>query len=451
VGYNEFTDRRVFLKMIGKCAVLGLFLCAGYLFSEEIPTDEDPFLSEGFFFFEEYFLFGKPFSSEDPFFSEESPPDDEPLLSEESLPDDESLLSEESPSDDESLLSEEFPLDEENLLSEESLPGDESLLSGEALSGDETLLSEETLPDDGSLLSEGSPPVDIPPLSEKPFLDDDYLSEEGFFFEAPPLIFEVPEFVYETRSFDDLFPGFSRGQKRMALSDEGIKNYFEKDDAPALTPHPDSGIDLVSIVMSKKPSHIIEAMVVVPYKERELDILDIYNALRKIRDIQDQTISINDNEYIILEETTRLESAKSRKSIPDPPPVDTLPYSETMYLRFKDAYYGNLYIRGDVSMGLYGIIYNMTNFTDVRYFLIPIIRAERLSIIIYLEPIKEGVLVYSVSGLYLPGFIADRVNLSPSINRRITVLLGWISDSLRKQESIAAKREKEVSVIGHTE
>jgi hypothetical protein len=223
----------------------------------------------------------------------------------------------------------------------------------------------------------------------------------------------------------------------IVFSDGGLKYFYEKDDIPALAPAPDSGIDLLSSVMSKKPSHIIEAMVVVPYNERELDILDIYNALREIGNIQDHPLSINGTDYIILEETTRLENARSRKSIPDPPPVKMLPYSETMYLRFKDAYYGNLFIRGDVSMGLHGITYNMTNFTDVRYFLIPIIRAERLSIIIYLEPVQEGVLVYSVSGLYLPSFIADRVNLSPSINRRITVLLSWIVDSLRKQESIS--------------
>jgi hypothetical protein len=231
----------------------------------------------------------------------------------------------------------------------------------------------------------------------------------------------------------------------MAFSGEGLKHFYEKDGSPALIPAPSSGIDLLSSVMSKKPSHIIEAMVVVPYNERELDILDIYNALGRIGNIQDYPVSINDRNYIVLEETTRLENARSRKSIPDPPPAKMLPYAETMYLRFKDAYYGNLYIRGDVSMSMYGITYNMTNFTDIRYFLIPIIRAERLSIIIYLEPVKEGVLVYNVSGLYLPDFIADRVNLTPSINRRITVLLSWIVDSLRRQESIVVKRENAAS------
>jgi hypothetical protein len=415
-------SRRLFLYLTRKTAFLGfLFLCAALLFSEETSLDEEQSLSGDFFFFEEFLLFDKPFSSEDPFFADES------------LSDEESYLSEESPSGDEPLS------DDETFLSEESSSDDEILLSEEYPSDDETLISEESPPDDETLLSEESSPVEKPLFSEEPFLDDDYLSDEGFFFEAPPLIFEVPQFVFETRSFNNLFPNLSSSQTSMVFSEAGLKNYFEKDGSPALTPHAGSGIDLLSSVMAKNPSHIIEAMVVVPYNERELEMLDIYNALRSIGNIQDHTVTINGKDTVILEETTRMESAKSRKSISDPPPVNILPYSETMYLRFKDAYYGNLYIRGDVSMGLYGITYNMTNFTDVRYFLIPIIRAERLSIIIYLEPIKEGVLVYSVSGLYLPGFIADRVNLTPSINRRITVLLKWIVDSLRKQEYEASE------------
>ena len=88
-----------------------------------------------------------------------------------------------------------------------------------------------------------------------------------------------------------------------------------------------------------------------------------------------------------------------------------------------------------MSISMYGITYSMTNFTDVRYFLVPIKKAERFTTIIYCEPIKEGILFYSMSGFYLPGFIADRVNLTPSINRRIEIFINWITDGLRMQES----------------
>jgi hypothetical protein len=62
-------------------------------------------------------------------------------------------------------------------------------------------------------------------------------------------------------------------------------------------------------------------------------------------------------------------------------------------------------------------------------------KAEKFSTVIYLEPVKEGVLIYSISGLYIPGFIADKVNLTPSVNNRITVLLKWITSGLRTQEN----------------
>jgi hypothetical protein len=39
-----------------------------------------------------------------------------------------------------------------------------------------------------------------------------------------------------------------------------------------------------------------------------------------------------------------------------------------------------------------------------------------------------------MSGLYLPGFIIKRVNLTPNINIRITSLINWITEGLRKQE-----------------
>jgi hypothetical protein len=340
-----------------------------------------------------------------------------------------------------SLFSEDFFSEdiffEEFFLFEGLLPGEETFSHERAFSG------EEYFTDEDPFVSEESP-------SDLYLYDENYLTDDDLFvFEAPPLVYEVPRFIYEIRSFDDLFPNFSQRQKTLAFSKEGLKYSFEKDGSPRLIPAAGSGIDLFSSVMLKKPSHIVEAMAVVPYHERELDILDVYNALGSIENLKDHSFRYNGRDINIFEETTRIESARNRKAIPDPPPADMLPYSETMYLRFKDSYYGNLFIRGDVSMSLYGITYSMTNFTDVRYLLVPIIKAEGISIIIYLEPVKEGVLVYSMSGIYLPSFIADRVNITPNINRRVNALISWITEGLRRQEGIT--RENEVLEIGRAD
>jgi hypothetical protein len=298
-----------------------------------------------------------------------------------------------------------------------------SPICAQPLPGDEPILGEEPIPDE-------EPTAAAEPVPS----EEDLFDEDAFFFESAGLVFEVSPII-EPRSFDDIFPNFSRGQKVRARDETGLRYSFEKDGSPTLIPGPDSGIDLLSSVMAKKPSHIIEALIVVPYGKRELDMLDIYNALGRIKNIKDYKIITNDREIPIFTDTTRLVSAKNRKPIPDPSPTNILPYSETMYLLFLDPYIGDLYLKGDVSISLYGITYSMTNFRDVSYSIFRVMKVERFSAIIYLEPIKEGVLIYSVSGLYLPNFIAKRINLTPNMNRRITVLLNWVIDGLKSQEN----------------
>jgi hypothetical protein len=385
------------MRLTGITASL-LFLCMliSPLYAEDVGNDE------GLFFFEELFIFEESSSFEEALMGEEAHPGEEMLLSEEASPGEDTFLNEE-------------PIpDEEPLLSEEPLPGEETFLSEESPAGEEPLPGEETL------------------IAEEPFIDDD-----AFFFEAPPLIFEVPEF--EIRSFDTIFPNFSRLQRLVAMSDRGIRHSFVKDEPASLIPNPDLGIDLVGSVMKKNPSHLIEALVLVPYNGKEFDLLDIYNALGRIEKIKDYPAVVNSNALYIFTESARIESPRRRRAIPDPVPAVTLPFSQTMYLCLKEINFGNLFIRTDISISMYGITYSMTNFTDVRYFLVPMMKAERFNTIIYLEPVREGILIYSITGFYLPGFIADRVNLTPNINRRIDIFINWITDGLREQEGTAGE------------
>ncbi|MCL2127710.1 MAG: hypothetical protein FWH38_05600 [Treponema sp.] len=411
------------MRPAGKTACLlflFLFIIISSFYAQTFPDDELP-LDEGLLFFEEFFVFEDAFSLEPPQDGDSGaettmggPPIEEIIPGEEALLGDETFFGGETP------------------LSEETNPGGEALLGDETFSGGEIPLGDETLPGGETFLSDDVPPGDEDFLAGGTFIDED-----AFFFEAPPLIFEVPK--YQMRSLDAVFPSFSRVQRILAMSDGGLKYSFSKGESPSIVPDPDLGIDLLGTVMKKNPSHLIEALVVVPYREKELDLLDIYNALGRIGKIKDHPASFNGNDFYIFTESTRIESSRNRRAISDPLPAAALPFSETMYLRLKEVNYGNLFIRGEISISMYGITYNMTNFTDVRYFLIPIMRAERFTTIIYLEPVKEGILIYSMSGFYLPGFIADRVNLTPNINRRIEIFINWITDGLREQERKAAE------------
>ncbi|MDR0503694.1 MAG: hypothetical protein LBH16_10290 [Treponema sp.] len=311
-----------------------------------------------------------------------------------------------------------------------------SPLYSEPLADQEPAHFEEPVQIDAPLPDRQSPPDEESSLAEDAVPDD---NDPSIIFEAPSLVYEVDP-VTESRSFNDVFPNLPRNIKRTVMSPSGLRHSFEKDGSPLVNPAADSGIDLYnSYILKKNPSHVIEALILLPYKNGELEMLDIYNALGRIGKIKDQSILIRDNEINFFKDSTRLESARRRRPIPDPDPADTLPVSETNYLRFTDLYAGDFFLRGDIYVSLYGITYSMTNFRDVNFSIFRIMKAERFSAAIYLEPVKEGVLIYSMAGLYLPGFIVSRMNLTPNINVRITVLINWITEGLRIQESIKEK------------
>jgi len=269
-----------------------------------------------------------------------------------------------------------------------------------------------------------------------------YDNDSSRIYEAPSLVYEVNPFT-GLRSIDELFPGLSPNLKKIVMSPSGLKHSFEEDGFPIVYPAGNSGINLYNdYILKKNPSHIIEALIVIPYKTRELDMLDVYNALGRIQKIKEQSITIRNNNMNFFKDATRLESAKRRRPIPDPSPAYLLPVSETIFLRFTDMYIGDFFIQGDIKISLYGITYSMTNFRDVNFSIFRIMKAQRFSAVIYLEPVREGVLIYCMSGLYLPGFIVSRMNLTPNINVRITLLINWITEGLRIQEN-----RKETPVI----
>jgi len=387
--------------------LLFLAILAYPVFAEP-PSDEELPREIGLFFFEELFILEDIFSLGESAMSEE-----EPALA---------------------------ATDEEVTPSEEALPGEEipvtalapTLATALDEESEEALPSEEILPDEESLAMTDNEDKDKD-LDEEDGFDEDDFDFDAFFFEAPQLVIEVP--TIEIRSLDTIFPNITPRQKATAMSSRGLRNSFVKDEKPAIVPNPELGIDLLGSVMKKSPSHLIEALVIFPYSDKDLALLDIYNALGRIEKIKDSPAILNGKNFYAFTESARIASDRNRKDISDPTPAKFLPISETIYIRLKEVSMGNLFLRGDISLSMYGITYSMTNFIAVRYFLVPIVKTERFIAAIYIEPVKEGILVYCMSGFYIPGFIADKVNLTPSINRRIEIFINWISSGLKKEET----------------
>lgn len=230
------------------------------------------------------------------------------------------------------------------------------------------------------------------------------------------------------RSFDEIFPNLSRTQKRRAFSQSGLRNSFSKDETPHYIPASSSGIDLLGAVKERSPTQLVETIIVIPYRGRQLTRLDAYNAMGRIGNIKNHMVYSSSQERFVpvFEESFRFDSARRTRPIPDPPPAMVLPFSDTIYLCLKDTFFGNTYLRGELSASRHGITFNITNFIDVRFLLFPVMRAEKFSTVLYAEPLEEGMLIYGMVGIDIPQFLVSRANLPFNIDRRVTIFMNWL-------------------------
>ena len=253
-----------------------------------------------------------------------------------------------------------------------------------------------------------------------------------FIFSPLPSIEADSTGANSLRSFSELFPSLGESRKKEAFSNEGTIRSVNKNEALEFLPVPNSGIDLYGTVMKSNPTYLAESLLVIPYQGRVFTRLDAYNALGKISGLKGRLYRSHTRnaEVPLFQEATRLENEKSGKAVPDPLPVRELPNSETLFIRLKDINFGNSYYRTDMSVSSFGLTYKITNIKNLTYLLFTVLREEKFCSILYLEPLTEGMLVYSMAGADASDFIANRIDIPSAISKRLMVFLSWINDNL---------------------
>ena len=237
------------------------------------------------------------------------------------------------------------------------------------------------------------------------------------------------------RSFDELFPSLGESRKKEAFSDEGTIRSVKKNEALEFLPAPGSGIDLYGTVMKTNPAYLAESLLVIPYHGKVFTKLDAYNALGKISDLKGRLYhsSTRDAYVPLFQEATRLENDKSGKTVPDPiVPARELPNTETLFIRLKDINFGNCYYRTDMSVTPFGLTYKITNTKNITYLLFTVLKEEKFTSILYIEPLIDGMLVYSMAAADASDFISNMIDIPSAISKRLSVFLDWIRDGLRK-------------------
>jgi len=236
------------------------------------------------------------------------------------------------------------------------------------------------------------------------------------------------------RSFDEIFPRLSPEARAAAFSQEGHFSTFER---------PGGGVDILAsqsalnpgiayAVLGMRPVVLVESIMIIPGEAGEFSLLDVYNALSRIRDLQGRLYhSHRRDAYIpLFEEATRIDAGRRNAPIADPAPAASVPQSETIYVRLRDANFGNTFYRAQMTLDGPGLRYTLVNSRNITFLMFPAIREGRFIAQMYFEPIAEGILIYSIAGVDVSNFVASQIHMPSAISTRLEVIIGWAADGI---------------------
>jgi hypothetical protein len=239
----------------------------------------------------------------------------------------------------------------------------------------------------------------------------------------------------QLRNFNDIFPSINNDIRNAAFGNSGYVRSSQKTSGFALIgAQRTSAIDpqIINNVLNRNPLYLVESILVIPGKNDNVNLLDVYNALGNIRGLIGRPYNSysKNREVPLFEDATRIAGEKQTTAIPDPPPARILPRSETVYIRLKDANFGNTFYCAEMAVIQNGLRYTLSNFKNISYLFVPVIREEKFIAQLYIEPIEEGVLIYSIAGTDISDFIASRINVDSAISKRLAVITSWAADGI---------------------
>jgi len=253
------------------------------------------------------------------------------------------------------------------------------------------------------------------------------------FFILISFLFCASNLFSQLRAFNDIFPNISLENRSLVFSNDTYVKASQKANGFVIYGNSQScGLDqkIVGNVLNTNPGYFVESIYVIP---GTTSFLDIYNALGKIRDLKGRLYrsSTRGKEIPLFEDATRITSERNTTAIPDPAPAAVLPKTETVHVRLKDVNFGNTYYRAEMSLTENGLIYTMTNSRNINYMLVPVMKEGRFIARLYIEPIAEGILIYSVAGADISDFVASKIHVDSAITKRLAVITSWAADGIK--------------------
>jgi hypothetical protein len=237
--------------------------------------------------------------------------------------------------------------------------------------------------------------------------------------------------IAQNRSLDAIFPGISPEIRLQIFSGTGFIKPSVRGVNFSFLPS-ELNPRITGRVQSRQLSCLIESVFVVPVGEEKNNLLTVYNALGKVSELKRYRYHSESRNMNIplFDDATRIVSPKNSRPVADPKPAAVVPEQEAVFLKLRDTNFGNSYYRGDVLLNDFGLLYSMSNYKNITYLFIPVIRENNFFAQLYFEPLKEGILVYGIAGADVSNFISSNIDIPSAIAKRLQVIISWVVDGI---------------------
>jgi hypothetical protein len=251
------------------------------------------------------------------------------------------------------------------------------------------------------------------------------------FFLLAALFLSCAALFAQTRKFADLYPNMAADSKSAVFSTDGLIRDGKGSEGLAFVPATGGNPQIASLITGKKPSFIVESLQVIPGKNATL--LAVYNALNKIKDLKGRKYHSHTRgkEVALFEDATRIESNKKLNAAADLPAASSVPSTAKLYARLKDVNFGNTYYEISFNNNNRSILCDLTNFRTIYYILFPVMKEKTFTAVLYVEPLDEGLLVYSAAAAQVSDFVSGQINIPSALEKRLDVIIGWMLDGIR--------------------
>lgn len=236
----------------------------------------------------------------------------------------------------------------------------------------------------------------------------------------------------QQRHFSELFPAITAEQQKAAFSSERYLYHGNRSENLTLVPKTGTTLGISKSSLGKNPGFFVEALQIVPQKN--IPLLRICNALERIQNLKGKTYysSVSKKYMPLFTDAVRLEEpGKLNSFIPDPPPLGFMPVEKTMYVRVTDVRFGHCYFEISFKSNQQGILYKITNFKALTFGPITVVKEKAMTVLLYIEPIEEGLALYCLAGAEVSDFITKYVDIPSALNKRMEVFIKWLLEGIK--------------------